>query len=157
MFITIYQGKDKSIFIMSLKIMNQLLRRGFIIFCLIHPLLSIFVLNSLFSMALHESLHLAVYRKLSVSEEGFVSIKGFSLRAHIPRCASKRVLILSTLAPSFLGLLGVLFLWILKSLNLNNLLVFYLRFMCFPWTFNLINILWFSPDMKTLFRLINNL
>lgn len=129
--------------------MNKLLYRGSIFLVLLHPFLSIYILNILFVMAFHESLHLAVYRKLTQTHDGVILISSFSLHVSLVHQGEWKALLLSALAPMFMGPFGLVVSVFLKSL--------YLSLLCLPWSFNCINLFWFSPDMKTIRRAINNL
>lgn len=134
--------------------MNILLRRFVVILTLIHPLFSIYVLNIIFVMCFHEALHLSVERKIrGDSNYGKVVLRPFSISVVFEELPSVK----SVLAPLFIGPIGLVFSYIMKSLNFNLNLIFYLHLLSLPWILNCINILWFSPDMKTLRRVIKNL
>lgn len=155
MFLILYHGSDQSIFKITVKTMNTILAKGVLVLCLIHPLLSIVVLNVVWVMCLHEAMHLGMYRKHHDCIDGYISWSDFSLRTHFVR---EEIPLGSILLPMILGPIGVFCLMMMKNvLTINPFVIILLRFLCYPWCFNLINLWWFSPDMKCLRKHIKNL
>lgn len=154
MYRILYHGSDDSIIKITLKTMNSILMKGILIICLIHPLLSLFVLNILCAMSLHEAMHLGMFRKHHHSIDGYISWSTFSLRTHFE---GEGVPLGSILLPMILGPMGLVLVGVLNVLTLKPVVIFLFRFLCYPWCFNLINLWWFSPDMKCLRKHIKNL
>lgn len=152
--IVLYDDEDTSIIKICLKLMNVILGKGILVLLLVHPLLSLYILNIIFVMCLHEALHLGIERKIKRDKSlGLVVLNSYSLSVILDEIPH----LLSILSPFILGPVGVMFSYFLKSLNMNLNLILCLRLACLPWTLNCINFVWFSPDMKTLKRAIKNL
>lgn len=132
-------SSTSNIILLCLQIMNQLLKRGFIIFCLLHPVITLICLNALCAMALHESCHLGFSRIFNQTPCGMVTIQKGSLSAYVRMSPSIGKNSIICLSPVVLGIFGVI---IHTKTSLNF-------FITLPWIMNLSSLVPFSQDMKT--------
>lgn len=131
--------------LLSIQIVNQLLIKGFIILCLIHPVLTLIVLNSLLAMASHEACHLGYSRTFLKTHEGFLKFHKGGLSAYVILSENIVETIIICFSPVVLGVIGIIIQFGTK-LNL---------FITLPWILNIIGIFPFSQDMKTFSQWVN--
>lgn len=134
--------RHQNLVLLTLSLMNQLLKKGFILFCLIHPAITIVCLNILLSMSLHESLHISFYRLCykRVIRHIYISQGSLSVYVHLEDCKLFNFLI--CLSPALLSLIGA-YLFFFTKYNL---------FISVPWLLNMATMFPLSRDMKTFLR-----
>ncbi len=140
--ILLYDGPSESFFIIYFKSLFGFFRKGFFLLLLFDFKFSLWVLNVISSFIIHEVIHLYFARKDSGETSGYIAIDTLHFFASVPRTKTTKGAVLTYLSPSLMGLV-CLVLFILGSCKE----MYYL-----PWTFNLINIMPFSSDMRALFR-----
>lgn len=135
-------SNTSSVISLTLQIMNYLLKRGFIIACLIHPVLTVICLNILCSGALHEALHLSFSRKFTKTPGSHLKEANLTLSAMVGLSANRYKNALICLSPIFLGVFGI----VVYKVTPLNLIV------CAPWMMNLSSLVPFSQDMRTFWK-----
>lgn len=129
-----------SILLLTLQIMNALLKKGFIVFCLIHPIITIICLNAILNSSLHEAFHIGFSRKLYATQHCVLQSDGLSLQVSVYLGENPLKNIIICLSPIVLGIFGLI---LLKCTSMSP-------FITIPWLQHWL-ILWpFSKDMKAL-------
>lgn len=135
-------SRHQSIILLSLQIVNHLLKRGFVIACVVHPVLSIHVLNILLSQAVHEGLHLGLSRRFNRNFEGKVFLQKGTLSVFTKLTNSTLKNAIICFSP---GVLGILTLVIKLKTSIHMMIAV-------PWILNSLSLLPFSVDFRTFLR-----
>jgi len=142
---------------------SEMLMILIIIFANINNFSNISFLNNIFlyvnigyigifsSIAIHECIHVYLYRKIVDKDMGFMAKKGFSMAFYHPN-KSKSPIMQKLMGGLIVGLIGCFSVWIINVLNLKHSSPFFVFFLCYA--LHLVNLFPFWGDGKEICKIL---